>query len=103
MSEQPNPDINQFFRDPRYRITVEPNEDPVEAIHRRELELSATKHAQWITKAVFVVLLIVAVILLLIILISENASTQDWGRNLFAGIVGLLAGFAGGTSMSSAK
>lgn len=51
------------------------------------------------TKTIFVVLLIIAIVLLLIVLLADDTDTREWARNLFAGIVGLLAGFAGGAKI----
>jgi hypothetical protein len=100
----PSPfDLDRIIRESGYEVEIRSPQPPAEAAHRRQLEEDEARHLRWMMKAIFIVLLVLSVILLLIILLSDDAATRDWARNLFAGIVGLLAGFAGGSKLTSAK
>jgi hypothetical protein len=55
------------------------------------------------TIAIFFVLLAIAIILLCIVFLADDTPVRDWARNLFAGIVGLLAGFAAGGRLNAAR
>ncbi|HEX5165918.1 MAG TPA: hypothetical protein VFV93_11025 [Thermomicrobiales bacterium] len=100
----PSPfDLERIVREGGLEVEIRSSPTPADAAHRRQLEDDEARHLRWMTKAIFVVLLAIAIIKLFIILLADDAATKNWARNLFAGIVGLLAGFAGGSRLSSAR
>lgn len=60
------------------------------------MELDEAQHRRRMFWWVFSALIIAGGIALVAMGVSDDADTRDWARNLFAVIVGVVAGFAGG-------
>lgn len=93
-------DLNSLLPHAQITIRSEPEED---AVHRRRLEFDEARHRRTLFWAIFTVLLVAAGASFLVILLSDDNDTKQWARNIFSSIVGLLAGYAGGTVSRAAK